>query len=149
MHMLCTCTHMYKHWHMHMHACTHTHTYTCTNTHNYAYIRTQVPCHLNSIVLFDTLSLDFEIAEVLLVAFGGQTRTLTSYAMPKEGVAWQLNQRLSPPEKLHVKVSITTLYVVFFILSYTATFCQSIYSILQCIMDGPSYIEKRTKLPLK
>ena len=65
----------------------------------------QVSCHLSSIVLFDTLSLDFEIAEVLLVAFGEQTRALSSYATPKEGVAWQLNQRLSPREKLQVKVS--------------------------------------------
>ena len=66
----------------------------------------QVSCHLSSIVLFDTLSLDFEIAEVVLVTYGGQMRSLSSYTAPKEGVACQLNQRLAPPEKLHVKVSL-------------------------------------------
>ena len=78
----------------------YTHTHTHTHTH------TQVSCNLSSIVLFDTLSLDFEVAEILLVTFGGQTRALSSYATPKEGKAWQLNQRLSPSEKLQVKVSL-------------------------------------------
>ena len=31
-------------------------------------------------------------------------RALSSFATPKEGVAWQLNQNLTPPEKLRVKV---------------------------------------------
>ena len=82
---------------------THTHTmYTHLQTH----VHMQVSCHLSSIVFFDTLSMDFEIAEVVLVAYGGQTRALSSYAAPKEGVACQLNQRLTPSEKLHVKVDL-------------------------------------------
>ena len=64
----------------------------------------QVPSALNSIVLFDTLSLDFEISEAIIINYGGQMRSLTSQATPKEGVAWQLNQRLAPPEKIRVKV---------------------------------------------
>ena len=75
------------------------HTLSVTRTHS-----CQVACVLNSIVLFDTLSLDFEIAEVVFVSYGGQMRSLSSFTTPQEGVAWQLNQRLSPPEKLHVKV---------------------------------------------
>ena len=69
-------------------------------------------CNLSSIFLFDTLSLDFEVAEILLVTFGGQMRALSSYATPKEGKAWQLNQRLSPSEKLQVKVSLFFWFIV-------------------------------------
>ena len=83
---------------------THTYTHTHTHTHTQNYTHMQTPCLLNSIVLFDTLSLDFEIAEVILASYSGQTRALSPLATPKEGVAWQLNQRLSPPENLHVKV---------------------------------------------
>lgn len=102
-------------------------TYTRTHTYTLLCNVLQVSCQLSSIVLFDTLSLDFEISEALLVTFGGQTRALSSYAAPKEGVAWQLKQRLSPSEKLQVKVHLSSLLdqCSLFILCNNVVLCYS------------------------
>lgn len=77
----------------------------------------QAPCVLNSVVLFDTLSLDFEISEAVMIAYGGQVRSLTSAATPKEGVAWQLNQHMTPSDKLRIKVEFIVMSFVYYCLA--------------------------------
>ena len=58
---------------------------------------------LHSLVLFDMLAVDFSIEGVWLISYGGQQKPLDG-AKAIQGVGVQLNQRIVPPDRIHVKV---------------------------------------------
>ena len=86
-----TCTIVHCHMSSHM----HTHTHTCTPS--------QTPRVLYAIVLFDPLAADFNIDGVLLVMYNGQQRPLSGQGA-LQAVGTQINQKISPPDRVHVKV---------------------------------------------
>ena len=58
---------------------------------------------LYAVVLFDPLAADFNIDSVSLVIYGGQQRLLGG-ARALQGVGIQINQKISPSDRIHVKV---------------------------------------------
>ena len=65
---------------------------------------------LHSVVLFDTLATDFTVLGAWLVVYGGQQRPLTG-TLALQGAGLLLRQKVAPPDKVHVKVSVLYMYV--------------------------------------
>ena len=100
-------THAHSHTPSHAHPHTYTPSHTCTLT--YTHPHTCTPTHtqtfrvLYSIVLFDPLAADFYIDGVWLVMYNGQQRPLSGQKA-LQAVGTQINQKMFPPERIHVKV---------------------------------------------
>ncbi len=58
--------------------------------------------------MFDPLSLDFEISEVLKCSGGADKEKVPIQAKAKQGVGVAISVKMTPPIKLQVKVSIET-----------------------------------------
>ena len=103
-----TCTpshipsHSYTNVHSHILPHVHTHPHTCTLS--------QTPRVLYAIVLFDPLAADFNIDGVSLVMYNGQQRPLSGQ-VALQAVGTQINQKISPPDRVHVKVHVLHLHV--------------------------------------
>ena len=86
--------------HAHPHTCPplHMHTLTCTPS--------QTPRVLYAVVLFDPLAADFNIDAMWLVMYNGQKRLLSGQRA-LQAVGTQINQKISPPDRIHIKVYIS------------------------------------------
>ena len=60
---------------------------------------------LASVVLFDTLSFDFQISSIMLLSSDGKQKSIIEE--PIAGFEYRLNQKIDPSEKILVKVSLT------------------------------------------
>jgi len=69
---------------------------------------------LYAVVLFDPLAADFNIDSVSLVIYGGQQRLLGG-ARALQGVGIQINQKISPSDRIHVKVHDSEYGLVIFV----------------------------------
>ena len=109
--------HVLTHTHPHIHTLTctpshahltHTHPHTCTPSHTHPHTCTlsQTPRVLYAVVLFDPLAADFNIDDVWLVMYNGQQRPLIGQRA-LQAVGTQINQKISPPDRVHIKVYIS------------------------------------------
>ena len=93
--------------------------YTCTYTlslsasHTHKLSPTSPPTHqvaagrvLKSVVLFDALAMDFTILGVWLLQGGARHQQALSCPSALQGAGLLLQQRLVPPDKVHVKVGV-------------------------------------------
>ena len=96
----CTPSHMHTLTHAHPHTCPplHMHTLTCTPS--------QTPRVLYAVILFDPLAADFNIDAMWLVMYNGQKRLLSGQRA-LQTVGTQINQKISPPDRVHIKVYIS------------------------------------------
>ena len=62
---------------------------------------------LYAVVLFDPLAADFNIDGVWLVMYNEQPRLLSGVST-LQGVGIKINQKISPPNRMHVKVCTCT-----------------------------------------
>ena len=60
---------------------------------------------LHAVALFDPMAADFNIDGVWLVMHGGQQRPLSG-TKALEGVGILTNQKISPSDRVHVKVKV-------------------------------------------
>ena len=83
----------------------HIHTLTHTLPHTYPHTCTpsQTTRVFYAIVLFDPLAADFNIDGVWLVMYNGQQRPLSGQRA-LQAVGTQINQRIVPPDRIHIKV---------------------------------------------
>ena len=94
-----SCTRIITHAHL-----THTHPHTYTpSPYPHTCTPSQTPRVLYAIVLFDPLAADFNIDGVWLVMYNGQQRPLSGQRA-LQAVGTQINQRIVPPDRIHIKV---------------------------------------------
>ena len=99
----------YPHTYPHTHTNVYSHVLTHAHTHPHTCTSSQTPRVLYAIVLFDPLAADFNIDIVSLVMYNGQQRPLSGQGA-LQAVGTQINQKIAPPDRVHVKVHILHLH---------------------------------------
>ena len=98
-----SCPHTYTPSHAHPHTCTFSHMPTLTHAHPHTCTPSQTPRMLYAVVLFDPLAADFNIDSMWLVMYNGQKRLLSGQRA-LQAVGTQINQKISPPDRIHINV---------------------------------------------